>query len=537
MSEAVVGTKKVVTLIPQRIQPLTQLPLSSVVKRKVAGYARVSTDSEEQETSYEAQVDYFTEYIQSREDWPFVKVYTDDGVTGTSTRRREGFNEMIADALDGKIDLIVTKSVSRFARNTVDSLMTIRKLKEHGVEVYFQKENIFTFDGKGELLLTIMSSLAQEESRSISENVSWGIRKSFSDGKVSMAYSSFLGYRKGEDGAPEIVPEEAEIVKTIYHRFLEGDTVHEIAKKLTAEGIPTPMKHSTWSESTLMSILTNEKYAGNAILQKTFCTDFLTKKIKKNEGELPQYHVQNSHPAIVSEEVFELTQLELERRRQFGNRYSGKGLFASRIVCGECGCFYGRKVWHSNDPYRTVIWRCNQKYSADRCSTPHIREDAIKDGFMEALQRMIADKDTVLAECQTILDAVLSTAELDRQTDKLQDQTVGLLQRMRELVTQNAQESMDQKAFQKQYDELAARHEKLTGKISALQHEKDSKERRARKIKLFMNRLAAQEACLDFDPTLFTILVDKVIVSGTKQKPTLTFVLQDGSEHIVSAVR
>lgn len=382
-----------------------------------------------------------------------------------------------------------------------------------------------------------MSSLAQEESRSISENVSWGIRKSFSDGKVSMAYSSFLGYRKGEDGTPEIVPEEAQIVKTIYHRFLEGDTVHEIAKKLTAEGIPTPMKHSTWSESTLMSILTNEKYAGNAILQKTFCTDFLTKKTKKNEGELPQYHVQNSHPAIVSEEVFELTQLELERRRQFGNRYSGKGLFASRIVCAECGCFYGRKVWHSNDPYRTVIWRCNQKYAADRCSTPHIREDAIKDGFMEALQRMIADKDTVLAECQTILDAVLSTAELDRQTAKLQDQAVGLVQRIRDLVTQNTRKSMDQEAFQKQYDELAAQHEKLTGKISALQQEKDSKECRARKIKLFMNRLAAQEACLDFDPTLFTIMVDKVVVSGTKQETTLTYVLQDGSEHIVSEVR
>ena len=206
--------------------------------------------------------------------------------TGTIHAAVDGFNEMIATPqTENRPDR--TKSVSRFARNTVDSLMTIRKLKEHGVEVYFQKENIFTFDGKGELLLTIMSSLAQEESRSISENVSWGIRKSFSDGKVSMAYSSFLGYRKGEDGTPEIVPEEAEIVKTIYHRFLEGDTVHEIARKLTAEGIPTPMRHSTWSESTLMSILTNEKYAGNAILQKTFCTDFLTKKTKKNEGSCP----------------------------------------------------------------------------------------------------------------------------------------------------------------------------------------------------------------------------------------------------------
>lgn len=190
----------------------------------VAGYARVSTDSDEQFTSYEAQVDYYTNYINSNPEWSFVKVYTDEGISGTNTKHRDGFNEMIADALNGKIDLIVTKSVSRFARNTVDSLTTIRKLKEHGTEVYFEKEAIWTFDNKGELLLTIMSSLAQEESGSISENVTWGRRKQFSDGKVSLPYGQFLGYRKGPDGLPEIVPEEAKTVDLIYRMFRNGKT-------------------------------------------------------------------------------------------------------------------------------------------------------------------------------------------------------------------------------------------------------------------------------------------------------------------------
>lgn len=229
----------------------TALSVTSVSKRRVAAYARVSTDSDEQFTSYAAQIDYYTNYIQQHPEWEFVKVYTDEGISGLNTRHRDGFNEMIADALAGKIDLIVTKSVSRFARNTVDSLTTIRKLKEHGVECYFEKESIYTFDGKGELLLTIMSSLAQEESRSISENVTWGMRKRFADGKVSMAYSQFLGYEKGPDGTPVVNEKEAEIVRLIYRLFLEGKTPFGIRDALEAAGIPSPAGKSKWSVTTI----------------------------------------------------------------------------------------------------------------------------------------------------------------------------------------------------------------------------------------------------------------------------------------------
>lgn len=233
---------KNVTVIPATLNLHTKMPAKERVRRRVAAYARVSTDSEEQLTSYEAQVDYYTRFIQDNLDWDFVGVYTDEGISAVNTKRREGFNRMIRDALAGKIDLIVTKSVSRFARNTVDSLTTIRKLKEVGCECFFQKENIMTFDSKGELLITIMSSLAQEESRSISENVTWGQRKRFSDGKVSIPYGQFLGYRKGSDGLPEIVPEEAEIIKRIYREFLAGKSTNAIAAALTNDGVPTPGK-------------------------------------------------------------------------------------------------------------------------------------------------------------------------------------------------------------------------------------------------------------------------------------------------------
>ena len=294
-----------VTIIPA-IKPKYASKATEVGrKRRVAAYARVSTDSDEQFTSFEAQVDYYTKLINAREDWEFVEVYTDEGISGTSTKHRAGFNRMVSDALEGKIDLIVTKSISRFARNTIDTLTTVRRLKEKGVEVYYEKENIYTLDSKGELLITIMSSLAQEESRSISENVTWGQRKRFADGKVSLPYKSFLGYRKGPDGLPEIVPEEAEIVREIYNLFVQGKTVNWIATHLTSKGIPTPRGKEKWQTSTIESILTNEKYKGSAVLQKKFTVDFLSKKMKVNEGEVPQYIVDKRHPAIIDPEEWQ----------------------------------------------------------------------------------------------------------------------------------------------------------------------------------------------------------------------------------------
>lgn len=259
---------RTVTTIPATINRFNQSIFSTNTKRKVAEYARVSTDSDEQFTSYEAQVDYYTNYIKSRDDWEFIEVYTDEGITGTNTKRREGFKKMVTDALDGKIDLIVTKLVSRFARNTVDSLTTVRQLKEKGVEIYFEKENIWTLDSKGELLITIMSSLAREESRSISENCTWGQRKRFADGKVTVPFKRFLGYDRGEDGNLVINESEAVTVRRIYGMFLQGMTPFAIATQLTKDKILSPGSKEKWNASNIRSILSNEKYKGDALLQK-----------------------------------------------------------------------------------------------------------------------------------------------------------------------------------------------------------------------------------------------------------------------------
>ncbi len=286
-------------------------------KKRVAAYARVSTLHEEQESSYDAQVEYYTKYIQSNPNWEYVGIYADNGISGTSTRRREGFNRMVEDAKAGKMDMILTKSISRFARNTVDTLKAVRELRIIGCEVVFEKENLSSFSPQGDTILTIMANLAEEESRSLSESVKWGKRRRMQAGKTYIPYHLFLGYRKGVDGKPEIVPEEAEIVREIFQMSLNGASVHRIADELTVRGVPTAKKCKKWHSSTISKMLRNEKYKGDALCQKVYTVDFLTKKKKNNKGELRQYYIKNSHPAIIDEETFDRVQKELDKRRTY----------------------------------------------------------------------------------------------------------------------------------------------------------------------------------------------------------------------------
>lgn len=375
-------------------------------KRRVAAYARVSTDEDEQLTSYQNQVEYYTRYIKSRPDWEFIGLYADEGISGLNTKKRSGFRQMVEDAMNGRIDLILTKSISRFARNTVDSLVTIRELKAKGVEVFFEKENIYTFDSKGELMITIMSSIAQEESRSISENITWGMRKNMARGKVTMAYGKFLGYRRGADGKPEIVEEEAEVVRRIYQLYLDGHTVREITRILTGDGIPTPSgKNCNWSVSTIMSILRNEKYKGDALLQKVYTADFLNKKMKKNNGVLPQYYVENSHPAIIDEETFDLVQAELAKRGGSSRGRKSGSVFDRKVICGDCGHFYGQKLWYSDASGRVYVWRCTHKYDATpNCGTPIVREEELQAVFIAAFNHALEDKAGYVAELATEIE-------------------------------------------------------------------------------------------------------------------------------------
>lgn len=395
------------------IEPIQQKIVATVSvlpeKLRVAAYARVSTEQDEQESSYEAQVDFYTNHIKSNPDWEFVGVFADKGITGTSTKNRESFNRMIDLALSGGIDLILTKSISRFARNTVDTLQTVRRLKAVGVEVRFEKENLHTLDPKCEVMLTIMSSLAQEESRSISENVRWGQQKSMRDGKVSLPYKHFLGYRKGEDGRPEIVEEEAAIVREIYDLFLSGRTIRYIADYMTGRGIPTPSGKTQWSVSTVKSILSNEKYKGDALLQKTYTVDYLTKEKRKNDGEVRQFLIENSHDPIIDPDVFDRVQEKLLKHCANQRKVRSYSPFAARIICGDCGEFYGHKVWH-NQPgtERYDVWYCNHRYKQSKtCETPILRESEIRAAFESAMIQRGAEE-TVFSEesWRTLIETV-----------------------------------------------------------------------------------------------------------------------------------
>lgn len=483
---------RTVTMIPATKNKFTALPTASIAKRRTAGYARVSTDSDEQFTSYEAQIDYYTKFICAREDWEFVTVYTDAGISALNTKHRDGFKQMVQDALDGKIDLIVTKSVSRFARNTVDSLVTIRKLKEKGVECYFEKENIFTFDGKGELLLTIMSSLAQEESRSISENVTWGQRKRFSDGKTSMPYKQFLGYEKGENGTPVINKEEAEIVRLIYKMFLEGKTTQGIANFLMEHGVLSPAGKKTWSSSTIASILSNEKYKGDALLQKRFTANFLTKELRVNNGEVPQYYVEGSHEAIIATEEFEAVQEEMARRKELGRAYSDKA-FHSKIICGDCGGFYGRKVWHSTDEYRSVIFQCNQKFkNAEKCRTPKLTEDEIKLRFLNAYNELMGNRATVLADCELIRQTLCDTTEIDAEMKREHDEMTVLSELMQAHIKKNASVAQSQEAYAREAGHIEKRYNAALEHYNAFETEKDKRIRKGKELKAFIVMLKQQ---------------------------------------------
>ena len=510
-----------VTVIPSIFNPETRMLNETTVKRRVAAYARVSTDYEEQLTSYQAQVSFYTKYIKSRTDWEFVEVYTDEGITALNTKKRDGFNRMIADALAGKIDLIITKSVSRFARNTVDSLSTIRKLKEQNVECYFEKENIWTFDGKGELLISIMSSLAQEESRSISENVTWGQRKRMANGKVNLPYGQFLGYRKGADGLPEIVPEEAEIVRFIYRQFIAGLTPYKIAAELTRQGVPTPGGRAKWASSTIKSILTNEKYKGDALLQKTFTVDFLTKKHKVNEGEVQQYYVENSHPAIITPEEFDIVQQEFVKRMNNGKQYSSTSVFASKIICGDCGSYFGAKVWHSNSKYRRVIYQCNSKFKGEHfCTTPHLYEPEIQQKFLNAFAQYFEQRETIVKNCRFVLN------QLKKQTaehEALQAEFDEINEKLKRYIEQStdADSGLDYQKLNRQYEEVSARLDAEEQKAA------DRKARYQRMMKI-LNILESSESFLEtFDENVWNAVLENLTVF---HDGSMVFLFKDGTE-------
>ena len=427
-------TVRKVTVIP----PIAEMQGESRIDmrpKRVAAYCRVSTDREEQEHSFETQKAMYTEMIMMKPTWQMAGIYADEGITGTVAKKRPGFMKMIEDCRKGKIDMIVTKSVSRFSRNNLDCLMYVRELKQLGIPIIFEKEGINTIQVSSELLLTLFGALSQAESESISMNVKLGIRQSLKNGNVRFSYKTFLGYRKGADGQPEIVPEQADIVRRIYNDFLAGATYLEIAKRLTEENVPTMGGGNRWFSERIKSILKNEKYKGDALLQKTYITDPISKRVKKNNGELPMYYVENSHPAIIERRIFDRVQEEIARRvgkkkvKQTGTktelgRYSGKYALTELLYCGECGTPYRRCTWSRNGK-KKIVWRCVSRldYGKKYCkNSPSVEESRLHNAIAAAITKKANSEEINIGG---IMDHIESFGS-QRDTD-------GIIQRQRRI--------------------------------------------------------------------------------------------------------
>ena len=419
MSVHTAGAKKV-TIIPADPQ-YTQRDIRKQHLR-VAPYCRVSTDKEEQLSSYEAQIEYYTARIAENPDWTMVRMYADEGISGTSMKKRKEFLKMVEDCEKGKIDLVITKSTTRFARNTLEGIQIVRQLKRLGVGVFFEKENANTLYMDNEMLLTFFFSQAQAESESLSKNVSWGHRRNYENGKVYYQYDSFLGYKKGPDGQPEIDEEQAAVVRRIFARYLMGDGVRKICKDLEADGITTARGNEKWSDSAVQNMLRNEKYIGDALLQKTYIQDIFTRKSIKNTGQLPKYYVHDCHPAIIDRETFQRVQEEIARRagkRKTSSKaktelgkYSGKYALSEIMVCGECGSPYRRQTYMPHGE-KIYVWRClNRMENGKRickCSPTFVEAD-IHAAVVSAMNEMFSQctARNVLKECIT---TALSAAE------------------------------------------------------------------------------------------------------------------------------
>lgn len=422
----------------KRITKIEAADTGAARKLRVAAYARVSTDSEEQLISLDAQKNHYEVLIRSRKDWEYAGLYYDEGISGTKMAKRDGLLSMLADYERGLIDYIIVKSISRFSRNTVESIETVRKLCSMGIYILFEKENINTMDSKGEVLLTIMASLAQQESESLSANVRMGIQYRNQQGKVQINHNWFLGYTKDSEGNLVIEPEQAEIVRRIYREYLEGASFLQIKRSLEADGIPNGAGHLKWHESNIHQILTNEKYIGDALLQKTYTVSILEKKRAANNGEMPKYYVEGSHEAIISKDVFMRVQSEIARRANLnpdGKRrvYSSRYALSGMVYCGHCGDIYRRVKWN-NRGCKSTVWRCVSRVLKGKmdldCPARTVKEEVLQGAIVTAVNDAYARKTTVISLLKTNIqetvfdDLEAKIAAIDEQLAELQQQMI-----------------------------------------------------------------------------------------------------------------
>lgn len=517
------------------IKPISQATAEhSASKMRVCAYCRVSSDHNEQLQSFSAQVDYYTQLIENNEAWAFAGIYADEGISGTSKDKRDEFLRLIADCEAKNVDMVITKSISRFARNTADCIETVRKLKELGIAICFEKENINTMSAESELLMTVLSSIAQEESLSISQNNKWAIQKRFKKGEWKTAYPPY-GYARDKNGQLVIHEEEAVVVRRIYHGYLNEKGSYTIARELTGEGFPTRRGGDAWGENVVKEILTNERYVGDMLLQKTFTTDTLPFQRMRNRGQKPSYYITNNHKPIIAREQAARVKEIMEQRktekamvdtdtRKYNRRYP----FSSKILCGQCGGNFKRQVIFKDKPYRAEQWCCGRHIrNRAECSMTAIKEDYIKAAFIHLYNKLKSNTDKILIPLAEDLKKLHCGREYEAQVREVNKRITELAEQSHVLSRLRSKGYLDSVLFIEQNNRIAQELNETKKQRSRLfdHGEFNGEAVQTEKLIAFIEKQAGLME--HFDESIFSLMVEKIIV---KSKLEIAFRLSNGLE-------
>lgn len=534
MTETSVSPPKKVRVLEPTVKP--KATANSYRQLRVAAYCRVSTQMEEQLNSYEVQKNYYTEKINSEPKWKLVGIFADKGISGTSALKRDEFQKMIHMCKRKQIDMIITKSILRFSRNTVDCLNYVRMLRQLDVDVFFEEQGIHSKDAGAEFYITIYGSIAQSESENISANVRWGIQQRAKEGKVHFAYSRFLGYKEGPDGKPMIDEEQVDTVKFIFNEYLLGSSLADIAKSLTAKGIKTPSGKSGWNGSTVRTILSNEKYKGDALLNKTYISDCISKKVKKNNGERPMYYVENNHPSIIDKDTFNRVQEELARRtskrkvKQVGTKteqgkYSSKYALTELLICGECGTPYRRCTWTASGE-RKIVWRCINRldYGKKYCHrSPTIEESVLQNAIVTAIMNNSQQSSDVLSILKEHIRIGIQADEVEDNSLELLIEIAKLDEKYNELFNKMTADTEDIESIENQLIEIIIKKHSLQAQVEEIKNERTKRENaQSRLEQIYLILDGFKNHPMTYNDTLVRQILDTVVVES-KEKIKVVF--------------
>lgn len=511
---------------------------------RVCAYCRVSTDNEEQLNSYQSQLKYYDEKINSKSEWQFAGIYADEAITGTLDFKRTEFMRMIADSMSGKIDMILTKSISRFARNTLDTLKYVRMLREKNIAILFEEENLNTITGAGELMLTILSAMAQQESENISSHVLLGLKMKKDRGEL-IGYNGCYGYNYNiETKEITINEEEANIVRYMFERYAEGIGSSTIAKELTAKGIKTPKGGTKWCESTIRGILKNEKYIGDVLMGKTFTIDPISHKRLSNLGEVDKHYYKEHHEPIISKDLFDRVQEIRTKRagnRETGRRndnYSKKYPFSSKLYCAFCGSLLTRRNWNANRSCEKAVWQCIKRAKQGKEECPHckaISEEILEDCFVQGYRILCNDNRKIIETFLEKIENILKENTTETMVSKLEKDKEKINKKLNNLLELNLEGRINKEQYTLKFDELDTQLIKIDSKIQKLLKETNRTESIKQRLNKFKSLFKNIDIMPKFDKDVFECLIDKVIIGeiqedGKTNPYTIRFICKNGSE-------